>query len=135
MSIFRFIQWIAEERPVIIYGDGEQERDFTYVEDIARGTIAALKTVGYEVINLGGDRPVKLMDVLHQIENLLGKTASIEWRDRAPADVNSTWADINKAGSILGWEPRVSLEEGLSASVEWYEKERDWASQVDTSDD
>jgi UDP-glucuronate 4-epimerase len=135
MSIFRFIQWIAEERPVIISGDGEQERDFTYVEDIARGTIAALKTVGYEVINLGGDRPVKLMDALHKIEDLLGKNARIEWHDRAPADVNSTWADISKAGSILGWEPQVSLEEGLSASVEWYEKERDWASQVNTSDD
>ncbi|OGO17141.1 MAG: nucleotide sugar epimerase [Chloroflexi bacterium RBG_16_48_8] len=135
MSIFRFIQWVAEDLPVIIYGDGEQERDFTFVEDIARGTVSALRSVGYEVINLGGDRPVKLMEVLRKIEALLGKSAKIEWHDSAPADVRATWADITKAGSILGWEPQVSLDQGLEACVEWYQKERAWANQVDTSDD
>lgn len=135
MSIFRFIQWVEEDRPVIIYGDGQQERDFTFVEDIARGTIAAMKNVGYEVINLGSDRPLKLIDVLHKIEAQLGKTAKIDWRDEAPADVSATWADIDKAGSILGWEPQVSFDKGLTACVDWYERERDWASQVDTSDD
>jgi UDP-glucuronate 4-epimerase len=126
---------MAESLPVIIYGDGEQERDFTFVEDIARGTVAALKSVGYEVINLGSDRPVKILDVIKKIETLLGKKANLEWRDEAPADVRATWADIHKAGSILGWEPHISLEQGLKACVDWYLKERAWVSQVDTSDD
>jgi len=135
MSIFRFIQWVAEDRPVLIYGDGEQERDFTFVGDIARGTIAALKPVGYEVINLGSDSPFKLMDILGKIESLLGKKANIEWHETAPADVKATWADINKAGSLLGWEPQVGIDEGLAACVDWYEKERDWVSQISTADD
>jgi UDP-glucuronate 4-epimerase len=135
MSIFRFIQWIAEGLPVIVYGDGEQERDFTFVEDIARGTVMALRSIGYEVINLGSDHPVKLLDVLRRIEVLLKREAVIDWRDAVPADIRATWADITKAGSILGWEPQVSLDQGLEACVAWYQHERAWASQVDTSDD
>ncbi len=134
MSVFRFIQWIAEDRPVRLYGDGEQERDFTYVEDIARGTVAALQPVGYEVINLGGDQPHKLIDMLHQIEALLDKTARIEQHDPEPADVPATWADISKAGKLLGWEPTVSLELGLERAVKWYLDEREWAREVDTAD-
>lgn len=134
MSVFRFIQWISENRPVIIYGDGNQERDFTFVEDVARGTILSLKTLGYEVINLGSDRPVKLIDVVNEIERILGVEAQIEWRDTAPADVRATWANIEKAGTQLGWEPSYSLSDGLLSCVEWYRAERDWAQGVDTSD-
>jgi nucleoside-diphosphate-sugar epimerase len=134
MSVFRFIQWIAEGRPVIIYGDGLQERDFTYVDDIARGTVAALRPLGYEVINLGGDRPVRLLEVVHKIEALLGKEAMLEHRPSAPGDVRATWADIRKARSLLGWKPKVSLEAGLEACVAWYLAERSWTAQVDTAD-
>jgi nucleoside-diphosphate-sugar epimerase len=134
MSIFRFIQWITEDRPVIIYGDGNQERDFTYVEDIARGTILALQPLGYEVLNLGSDRPVKLLDVVRHIEAIVGKSARIEWKETAPADVRATWANIEKAGALLGWEPSFSLEDGLKACVEWYTAERDWAKDVGTTD-
>lgn len=134
MSVFRFVQWIAEDRPVRLYGDGEQERDFTYVEDIARGTVAALRPVGYEVINLGGDQPQKLIDMLHLIEGLLDKTARIEQHDPEPADVPATWADIRKAGELLGWEPSVQLEQGLEHTVKWYLDEREWAREVDTAD-
>jgi nucleoside-diphosphate-sugar epimerase len=134
MSIFRFIQWVAENRPVRLYGDGSQERDFTYVADIAHGTVAALRPVGYEVINLGGDRPWRLLDVLHQVEHLLGKQAEIEQHDPEPADVPGTWADIGKARALLDWEPSVPLAEGLERTVRWYLDERDWARQIDTSD-
>src|SRR6185295_3924121 len=79
MSIFRFIQWVAEGRPVRVTGDGSQSRDFTFVDDIARGTIAALKPVGYEVINLGSDRPEKLSGALQKIEQLVGRPAQIVW--------------------------------------------------------
>jgi dTDP-glucose 4,6-dehydratase len=134
MSIFRFIQWISEGRPVRIYGDGNQERDFTYVEDIARGTVLGLKSVGFEVINLGSDRPFKLIEVVNKIEMIIGKKATIEWGDVAPADVRATWANIDKAGAKLGWEPTFSLDDGLNSCVEWYWAERDWAQGVDTTD-
>lgn len=134
MSIFRFIQWIAEDRPVRVYGDGQQERDFTYVDDIARGTVAALRPMGYEVINLGGDRPWKLMEVVHRIEGLLGKPARVEHHAAAQADVPATWADISKARRLLDWEPTVQLEAGLERTVRWYLQERSWAKEVDTSD-
>lgn len=135
MSVFRFTKWIAEGKPLRLYGDGSQQRDYTYVDDIAEGTLAALKPVGFEVINLGGDKPVSILEVIHQLEQLLGKPAKVEQLEVAPGDVPATWADISKARELLDWEPRVGLEKGLGRSVDWYLQERDWASQVDTSDD
>ena len=134
MSIFRFIQWVEEGRPVVLYGDGQQERDFTYVDDIVRGTLAALRPLGFEVINLGSDRPVTIRTLLETIEQLTGKRAMIDTRPEAPGDVRATWADISKAGTLLGWEPRVDLEAGLRACLDWYRAERGWASSIATSD-
>jgi UDP-glucuronate 4-epimerase len=134
MSIFRFIQWVEEGRPVVLYGDGQQERDFTYVDDIVRGTLAALRPLGFEVINLGSDRPVTLKGLLEAIERITGKVARLDQRPDAPGDVRATWADIGKAGKLLGWEPRVDLETGLRACVDWYRAERAWASSIATSD-
>ena len=134
MSIFRFIQWIAEGRPLVLYGDGLQERDFTFVDDIARGTVAALRPLGFEVINLGGDRPVKMMDLITMIEERLGKSADIDQQQTAPADMPSTWADIHKAQKLLDWRPEVSLETGLEAAISWYQQERDWAESIPTTD-
>ena len=105
MSLFRFVQWISEGRPVIVYGDGQQSRDFTYVDDIGRGTIAGLKPLGYEVINLGSDQPVVLMDAIRLVEELVGKRANIEYKPRHPADVLATWADISKAEELLALRP------------------------------
>jgi len=134
MSIFRFIQWIAEGRPLVLYGDGLQERDFTFVDDIAQGTVAALRPLGFEVINLGGDRPVKMMDLINMIEERLGKSADIDHRQTAPADMPSTWADIHKAQMLLNWHPEVSLEKGLESTISWYLQERDWAESIPTTD-
>ena len=134
MSVFRFIQWIAEDRPVRVYGDGNQERDFTFVDDIAKGTIAAAKPIGYEIINLGGDQPYSLLDMIHRIEVLLEKDARIEFFDPAPADVPATWANISKAQRLLEWEPHTGLDDGLSACVRWYLDQRSWAKDVITSD-
>src|SRR5207245_500991 len=77
MSVFRFIRWIAEGDPIILYGDGSQERDFTYVEDIARGTLQALDPLGYDIINLGSDRPVSIRQVIATLEQYLGRTARL----------------------------------------------------------
>jgi nucleoside-diphosphate-sugar epimerase len=119
---------------LILYGDGEQERDFTFVEDIARGTVAALRPMGYEVINLGGDRPVKMNALIKMIEARLGKDALIEQHEPAPGDMPATWADITKAHRLLSWQPLVSLEQGLDLTVAWYLQEREWARTVATSD-
>jgi len=132
MSVLRFVQWISEDRPVIIYGDGSQSRDFTYVDDIARGTIAGLRPVGYDTFNLGSDRPVRLMDLLRTVERLVGKEARIEFRPAHPADVPATWADITRAREVLGWEPRTSYEQGVGAVVDWYRANRDWVKLIRT---
>lgn len=132
MSPFRFVQWISEGRPVVVYGDGKQRRDFTYVEDIARGTLAALKPVGYEVINLGSDQPVALTDAIELIEALVGKRAEIDFRPPHPADVVATWADIGKAQRLLDWQPRTRFEQGMEQLVTWYCANRDWAKDVKT---
>jgi nucleoside-diphosphate-sugar epimerase len=132
MSLFRFVQWISEDRPVVIFGDGKQSRDFTYVDDVAAGTISALRPLGYVTINLGSDHPVPLMEVVHTVERLLGKTARLEYRPSHPADVPATWANITRAREHLGWSPVVSLDEGITRLVEWYRENREWARDINT---
>jgi nucleoside-diphosphate-sugar epimerase len=130
MSIFRFTRWMSEGDPLVLFGDGTQQRDFTYVDDIARGTIAALRPLGYEVINLGGDRPVSMASVIEEISRLVGKPPRVERRPAHPADVPATWADIGKARALLAWAPTVSLEEGLRRTVQWYRENRTLASSL-----
>ena len=120
MSIFRFIKWIYEGLPIRIYGDGTQARDFTYIDDIARGTILALKPLGYEIINLGGGKnPVSINEIIDILERLIGKKAKREYLNFHKADVKITWAEIKKAKEILGWEPEINIEEGLKRTVSW----------------
>jgi nucleoside-diphosphate-sugar epimerase len=132
MSPFRFVQWISEGRPVTVFGDGAQSRDFTYVGDIARGTVLGLKEVGYEIVNLGSDHPITLLDTIRRYEALLGKKAELRFEDRHPADVSATWADIGKARRILGWQPQTSFEEGSAELVKWYQDNRAWAKGIET---
>lgn len=132
MVMFRFCQWIAEGKPVVINGDGEQSRGFTYLDDIARGTIQALAPVGYEVINLGGHEVITINHLVEMLEARIGKKAKITHQDFHPADVRTNQADVTRAGEILGWEPKVDLEEGVTRLVDWYMQERSWASQVET---
>lgn len=134
MSVFRFIRWIAEGDPLTIYGDGRQQRDFTYVDDVANGTLLALKPLGYEVVNIGSDRPASIGHVIALLERGLGRPARLEHRPPHPADVPATWADIGKGRRLLGWEPRTSLEDGLNATIIWYEENRSWASRLALGD-
>lgn len=131
MSLFRFVRWIVEEQPVILFGDGSQSRDFTYIDDIAKGTIAAIRPMGYEIINLGGDRPTTISAVIEQIGVLAGKSPRLEQRDPHPTDVRATWADIAKARRLLDWSPATRIEEGLRRCVEWYLENRSFAAQLD----
>jgi nucleoside-diphosphate-sugar epimerase len=132
MSLFRFVQWIREGREVHVFGDGQQGRDFTYVDDVARGTIAGLKSVGYEVVNLGSDKPHLLIDTIRMIENLTGQKANLVFSEAHKADVRATWAKIDKAASLLGWKPQVQLDEGVKRLVEWYDENREWAKEIET---
>jgi len=132
MSLFRFVQWISEGHEVTVFGDGKQSRDFTYVDDIARGTVAGLKPLGYEVINLGSDKPIKLNDAIQLVEKLVKQKANINYKPRHPADVLATWADISKAKHLLKWRPHTSFKDGVARLVNWYNENREWASRVGT---
>lgn len=132
MSPFRFVKWIAEGKPLQIYGDGSQARDFTYVDDIAHGTVAALRPLGYEVINLGGgENPVSLRTLIGMMEAKLGAEAVLEFQPTHKADVKETWADIGKAERLLDWRPEVSLDEGVERTVRWYLGNRDWLERIE----
>lgn len=131
MSMFRFTQWIAEGQPVRVFGDGEQTRGFTYVDDIARGTILGLKPVGYEIFNLGGHEQISINDLIATISKELGRPANCQYGPAVPADMLASWADVAKAGRVLGWEPQVGLAEGIVRMADWYKSERGWAAKID----
>ena len=130
MSIFRFIKWVLEGVPLQIFGDGSQSRDFTYIDDIAEGTILALNTVGYDIFNLGSNKPHNLSYVIELIERYTGKKALLEYGEFHKADMKATWADIGKANRVLGWMPKVSLEEGIKRTVEWTVANWNWLKHV-----
>lgn len=130
MSVFRFIYRILKDEPVEIFGDGSQKRDFTYVDDIAEGTIRALKSVGYEIINLGNSTPHSLSEMLGIVEDLLGKKAKVVRKEFHRADLRATWADVGKAEKLLGWKPRTSLREGLEKTVEWFRENWRWVQRI-----
>ena len=130
LSIFRFVQWISEGRPVRVNGDGEQSRGFTYIDDIARGVILALKPVGHEIINLGGHEVITINNLIKLVEDVVGKKAIVEYGPPDLADMRSNWADVSKAGRLLGWEPQYDMRAGIEKLVEWYNTERSWASEI-----
>jgi nucleoside-diphosphate-sugar epimerase len=132
MAMFRFVQRIREERAITVYGDGSMSRDFTYVDDVARGTLHAAKPLGYEAINLGGDHPYAVSELIATVERALGRKALIRHEPAHPADVPRTAASIEKACRLLGWSPEVSLAQGVARTVAWYEANRAWAKDVAT---
>jgi len=130
LALFRFTQWISEGLPVRVNGTGEQSRGFTYIDDIGRGIIAALKPLGYEIINLGGHEVITINNLIRLIEDVVGKKANVQYGPPNPADMFTNWADVSKAGELLGWEPQVGMREGVTRLVEWYNAEREWAKDV-----
>ena len=131
MSPYRFIKWITEGETIQLFGDGSQSRDFTYVNDIATGTVAAMQDVGYEIINLGGGRsPISLTTIISKLEVLIGRKAKIDYKPFHVADLMETWADITKAKNLLGWEPKTCLDIGLENTVHWYMDNRCWLNKL-----
>jgi nucleoside-diphosphate-sugar epimerase len=131
MSPFRFIKWIDEETQLTLYGDGSQNRDFTYVDDIAEGTIKALQPLGFEIINLGDSQPHALSQLISLIESNLGKRARISYQPCQKADMKETWADIDKARKLLNWYPKTPLDEGVRGAVAWHIEHRSLVRQID----
>src|SRR4030043_1683035 len=120
MSIFIFIKNIDNGITIPVFGDGRQQRDFSYIDDIADGTLRCLQPFGYEIFNLGNDNPVELMYVINLIENALSKKAVMKFLPRHPADVFATWANIEKSEEKLNWYPKTTIEEGIKKTIEWY---------------
>lgn len=123
MAVDRFIKKISAGVPVPIFGDGTQKRDFTYVEDIAQGTIAALKPLGCQTINLGASQPTSVLNLLQLIEQHLGKNAILEQQSSNPADATQTFADTQLAQRLLGWRNKTSLQQGLQWVIQSWQEE------------
>jgi len=113
MSMFRFAKWISEGEPVHLYGDGEQSRGFTYVDDIARGTIAALKPLGYEIINLGGHEVISMNGLITLLEEWIGKKATIEWHHQSGRYTDEP-SRCYQGRDLLGWQPKWGSQMGLA---------------------
>lgn len=131
MSIFRFIKWMDEEKEIVVLGDGEQKRDFTYVDDIAAGTVSAIKNLGFEIINLGSGISVSLNEIIEAIKRRTGKKARIVCDPPHPSDIRITLASIDKAKRILDWEPLFDIETGIENSLRWYNANRALAGSIE----
>jgi UDP-glucuronate 4-epimerase len=131
MSPFRFIEWIRRGEPIKLFGDGSQTRDFTYIDDIAAGTVAALEVKRCEVINLGGgNRPVSINEMIAAVEEGIGRKALIDYLPPSPVDMADTAADITKAQRMLGWQPAVSPEEGFRRTAAWHLENAGWLDEI-----
>jgi UDP-glucuronate 4-epimerase len=128
LAIHKFTDLIARGRPVRMHGDGSSERDYTYITDCLDGVLAALEwTAGapqgaIETVNLGGGERVRLDRLIALIAEALGREARIERHPDQPGDVRLTDADLAHAGRVLGFKPRVGIEEGIRKFVDWYEE-------------
>ena len=120
MSILRFIHWIASEEEVIIYGDGNQKRSFTFVEDIVNGLskLSAFERSG--TFNFGSNKTYSLNEVINLIEKNLNKEANIINKERAYKDVDIVLPNLKNSKELLGWEPNTDIEDGIKKTVEWY---------------
>ena len=125
MGIHRFIGFALKDSPLPIYGDGMQERDFTFVSDIVSGTkSAAEKGIWGETMNLGGGRATRLLDLVNLILKSTGSHSKVEYEARQAGDATKTSADISKARELLGYSPSVDLETGIRKQVDWQKAER-----------
>jgi UDP-glucuronate 4-epimerase len=122
MAIHKFTRLLMEGGQIPLYGDGSMERDFTYIDDIVEGVVASVDRVGeldYEIVNLGNSSPVSLTELVDLLAREVGRSPQIASRPIPPGDVRRTYADVRRAGEILGFAPRTPLEEGIRRFVAW----------------
>lgn len=123
MALYLFTNWIAEDKPMQIFGEGKMQRDFTYIDDIVSGIVASLdKNYPCEVFNLGGDKTEELMDYVHTIEECLGKEGKKEFLPMQPGDVVQTSANVDRARKMLDYDPKTQIKEGIPKFIEWYKE-------------
>ncbi len=122
LAIHKFAKLISEGKPIPVFGDGTSRRDYTYIDDIIDGVVAAIDydQSPYEVINLGESRTVELIELIALLEKELGTKATIDRQPPQPGDVPQTFADITKARALLGYNPQTQIEAGLHRFVEWF---------------
>src|SRR5207245_1352414 len=122
LAIHKFARLIAAGEPIPVFGDGTTRRDYTFIDDIIAGVRAAIDydASDYEIINLGESRTVELREVISLLENALRRKAQIDWQPPQPGDVPQTFAEITKARTLLGYDPRTQIEEGIRKFVEWF---------------
>jgi UDP-glucuronate 4-epimerase len=131
MAIHKFTRFIDRGLPLPRFGDGTTRRDYTYVTDIVSGVMRAIERVqGYEIINLGGSRTTTLNELIEKLEERLGKKAIVEPAADQPGDVVATWADVAKAQRLLGYDPNVTIDSGLTRFVQWYRQQEQSTQQV-----
>jgi UDP-glucuronate 4-epimerase len=124
LAIHKFAREMMAGRPLTVYGDGSSRRDYTFIDDIVagvRGAIGYTKT-GYEVINLGNSQTLTLLEMIRGLEDALGIKATLSWQPEQPGDVPQTWASVEKARRLLGYEPRTGYEAGVRRFVEWLQR-------------
>jgi UDP-glucuronate 4-epimerase len=122
MAYFSFTDAIMQSKPLQIYNQGQMKRDFTYIDDIIQGVVAALDKVrGYDIFNLGNHQPESVLTLVHLLEEKLGRKAMIEWAAASAGEVEITYADIAKSQGQLQFQPAVSLSEGLDHFIKWYQ--------------
>jgi len=123
LAINKFVTAIKNQTPIKMYGDGSTSRDYTFVKDTVAGIRAAMEyeSSKFEIFNLGNSYPVKLIELIESIENVLGKKAIIDSLPEQIGDVPHTLADISKAKVFLNYSPKTSLTEGLKQFIEWKE--------------
>lgn len=141
MAPYKFVNAICRGEPIMVFNQGQHQRDFTFISDIAAGTIQVLKHVPqpakewspeqpdpatsnapYRIYNIGCGRPVELLYFISLLEENLGKKALLQFQPRQPGDVDKTWADISDLEEHVGYRAQVSLEEGIPQFVQWYKE-------------
>lgn len=125
LAIHKFFKAIYNDTPIQVFGDGNTYRDYTFIDDIIQGVVVSLEYVlsrekGYEIINLGNHQPISLINLISSIEQVIGKKAILRYTGMQPGDVDKTYADVQKAKSLLGFTPRTGIEDGLKAFDDWY---------------
>ena len=130
MSIFKFIKLIDNNEPIHIFGNGEQTRSFTFIDDIVKGIIKALELTDFETINLGNDKRYSLNYLIKTIEKGLNKKAKIIFEKTNNLDMLDTLPDIQKANKLLNWKPKIDLNEGILKTINWHIENRELVNNI-----
>lgn len=130
LAINKFTRLMLEEKEIPMFGDGTTSRDYTYIDDIVEGIIKSCKYVlehknVYEILNIGNSSPTSLKEMIDVIAKTLNVEAKIKQLPMQPGDVDRTYADVSKAKKLIGYEPKITFEEGIERFVNWYKENKD----------